>query len=60
MTKLLLAAALAGAALVPAAPAQAGQCGGKLDVACTMGACSPDYPCTPQICLVYSTPRCVV
>lgn len=41
-----------------AAPAHA-SCDGKIDVACG-STCPPDYPCTPMICLVYYSGRCVV
>ena len=60
--KRLLVATLAAAAIGAgfAAPAQADGCSGKIDVACGLGACSPDYPCTPMFCLVWYSSRCVV
>ena len=63
MKRTLLAFALAGTALVPAAPSQAAEitpgCDNPVDVVCNMGYC-PDHACTPIICLVWLDGRCVV
>jgi hypothetical protein len=63
MKRLLLAAVLGAAAIGMATPATAapdGGCSGKIDVACNETPCSPDYPCTITICLVWSGNRCLV
>lgn len=62
MKRLLIATAVAAAAASSfAAPASAvGYCDEKIEVACNRYPCTPDYPCTPSICLVYMAPRCVV
>ncbi len=59
--KRLLALTAVAVSLVAgfATPAQANRCDGKIDVACG-STCPPDYPCTPMICLVYYSSRCVV
>jgi hypothetical protein len=62
MKRLALATAVAAAlaSTFYAAPASAtGRCDEKIEVACTYG-CVPGDPCTIQICLVYSSGRCVV
>jgi hypothetical protein len=57
--RLVIAAALAGAAALSTVPAHAagpvgGYCtSGSIQVACREGACDPETPCTIQICLVW-------
>lgn len=61
MKRLLAVTAIAAAfgSGFAATPASADPCSGKIDLACG-GECPSDYPCTPMICLVYYSPRCVV
>ena len=63
MRRLLLAtavAAVAASSFATSPASAAGYCDQKIEVGCNMSNCSPDFPCTPVICVLYVAPRCVL
>ena len=62
MKRLLATGLLAVVALgvAPASAAPSGECDGKVDVVCRKDRCTPDFPCTPMICLVWLNNACKI
>jgi hypothetical protein len=65
MKRLLALAVIAAAASfgtsaqATGVPSPSGQCDrGNVDVVCRTDTCNPDYPCTPQICVVWGGYGC--